>query len=116
MNDMDELYANQVLEFRRGTIVLAILSTLKRPHYGYALLQNLDESGINVDAGTLYPLLRRLEKQGVLQSKWDTSEQRPRKFYQLSHDGEALYHRLAKHWLETTTKVKALMAEEKQND
>lgn len=116
MNDMDELYTNQVLELRRGTIVLAILSTLKQPHYGYALLQNLKESGIAVDAGTLYPLLRRLEKQGVLQSNWDTTEQRPRKFYQLSTEGKALYRRLSANWLETTQNVKAIMAKGDNNE
>jgi PadR family transcriptional regulator, regulatory protein PadR len=109
MDVMNDLYANQVLELRRGTIVLAILSSLKRPMYGYALLQSLKESGISVDAGTLYPLLRRLEKQGVLQSNWDTSDIRPRKFYNLSADGEALYKRLAVEWADTSKKLKAMI-------
>lgn len=107
--DIDELYTNQVLELRRGTIVLALLSTLKQPLYGYALLQSLKEAGISVDAGTLYPLLRRLEKQGVLQSKWDTTDTRPRKFYQLSTDGKVLYERLTAEWDDTANKLKAMI-------
>ncbi|HKX73105.1 MAG TPA: PadR family transcriptional regulator [Candidatus Saccharimonadales bacterium] len=109
MTDMDDFYANQVLELRRGTIVLAILSTLKQPLYGYALLQNLGEAGIAVDAGTLYPLLRRLEKQGVLQSNWDTTDIRPRKFYQLSPDGSQLYTRLTAEWEDSSKKLKAMI-------
>lgn len=106
---MNELFANQTLELRRGTIVLAILSCLREPRYGYALLQALEQSGIAVDAGTLYPLLRRLEKQGVLESEWDTSEQRPRKFYQLSSDGTGLYSRLVSEWQTTNEKLTAMI-------
>ena len=109
MTDMDDFYANQVLELRRGTIVLAILSALNQPKYGYALLQTLEDAGITVDAGTLYPLLRRLEKQGVLQSNWDTTDVRPRKFYQLSPEGQQLYTRLSDEWHTTSTKLKAMM-------
>ena len=115
MTDMDDFYANQVLELRRGTIVLAILSAMHQPKYGYALLQTLEDTGIAVDAGTLYPLLRRLEKQGVLQSKWDTTDVRPRKFYQLSPDGEQLYGRLTSEWLATSDKLKAMIKKENKH-
>lgn len=104
MNNIEELFANQALELRRGTIVLAILSTLMQPRYGYALLQALEEAGIPVDAGTLYPLLRRLEKQEVLASEWDTSDVRPRKYYRLSKKGHQLYDRLLAEW-QTTQKT-----------
>jgi PadR family transcriptional regulator PadR len=111
MDDLDELFNNQALELRRGTIVLATLSTLHTPHYGYGLLQKLEDAGIAVDAGTLYPLLRRLEKQGVLDSKWDTSDARPRKFYTLSNKGRDLQKRLTAEWRQTTTKLNDMLKE-----
>ena len=111
MNEIDELFANQVLELRRGTIVLAILGKLRQPRYGYALLQSLEQSGVTVDAGTLYPLLRRLEKQEALESKWDTSDTRPRKYYQLSTKGKELYERLQHEWRSTQEKVNTIMLE-----
>ena len=77
-------------ELRRGTAVLACLLILQRPDYGYSLLERLDKSGFDVDANTLYPLLRRLEKQGLLTSEWNTDESRPRKFYLTSADGMQL--------------------------
>lgn len=97
-NSPDDFFANQILEMRRGTIVLAILSQLTTARYGYGLLQQLESARIPIDAGTLYPLLRRLEKHGVLESEWETSESRPRKYYRLSSDGEKLYRRLVEEW------------------
>jgi len=116
MNDMDELFANQTLELRRGTIVLAILSCLKTPLYGYGLLQTLEQAGITVDAGTLYPLLRRLEKQGVLESNWNTDEQRPRKFYHLSRQGAQLYGRLVAEWSQTNAKLEVMIKQGETNE
>jgi len=75
-------------ELRRGTAVIASLAALREPNYGYALLQTLADAGIAVDANTLYPLLRRLEEQGLLAAEWDTSAARPRKIYRTSADGE----------------------------
>lgn len=77
-------------ELRRGTVVVASLAALREPGYGYGLLQTLADAGIAVDANTLYPLLRRLEDQGLLTSEWDTTESRPRKVYRTSRDGESL--------------------------
>lgn len=111
MESIEDIFNNQALELRRGTIVLATLSALQTPHYGYGLLQQLEKAGIAVDAGTLYPLLRRLEKQGVLDSKWDTSDTRPRKFYQLSSMGSTLYHRLAEEWQQTNDKLTQMIKE-----
>ena len=111
MHDIDELFTNQVLELRRGTIVLAILSQLDTKKYGYALLSALEDAGVSVDAGTLYPLLRRLEKQGVLESTWDTSESRPRKYYTRSDKGNRLYERLRTEWHETNQIVTGLLKE-----
>lgn len=98
MSESDDFFANQRLELRRGSIVLAILSQLQIPRYGYGILQNLEHSKIPIDAGTLYPLLRRLEKQGILESSWETSESRPRKYYRLSQQGEILYVELLEEW------------------
>lgn len=85
-------------ELRRGTVVLACLLILKRPNYGYALLDLLGKCGFAVDANTLYPLLRRLEKQGLLTSDWNTEESRPRKFYRTSDEGVALAETLGRDW------------------
>jgi len=74
-------------ELRRGTAVMASLAALREPGYGYALLQTLGDAGIQVDANTLYPLLRRLEEQGLLTAEWDTTASRPRKIYRTSDDG-----------------------------
>jgi len=77
-------------ELRRGTIVLASLHLLRTPGYGYGLLEQLASAGFPTDANTLYPLLRRLEKQGFLDSEWNTDEARPRKFYRTSEAGVRL--------------------------
>jgi DNA-binding PadR family transcriptional regulator len=94
----DELIATHLQELRRGTVVLACLLILKRPNYGYALLDLLDRGGFAVDANTLYPLLRRLEKHGLLTSDWNTEESRPRKFYRTSGAGAALADTLSRDW------------------
>lgn len=109
MPTTDDFFANQILEMRRGTIVLAILSQLRVPRYGYGLLQNLEHSDIPIDAGTLYPLLRRLERHGVLESSWETRESRPRKYYRLSQQGEELYIQLAEEWLRMSDTMTAMM-------
>lgn len=74
--------------------MVASLVALRRPDYGYALLQRLTDHGFPVDANTLYPLLRRLEDQGLLISEWNTEESRPRKFYRTSDEGESMLSRL----------------------
>lgn len=96
---MDEDLVNGHLqELRRGTIVLACLATLAEPHYGYSLLETLGRAGFEVDGNTLYPLLRRLEKQGLLTSEWNTDEARPRKFYRVSPEGSSMLHQLMSEW------------------
>ena len=94
----DEMTAGHIQELRRGTVVLACLIRLRTPDYGYALLESLNALGILVDANTLYPLLRRLEKQGLLTSEWNTDEARPRKFYRTSATGEQLADTLMNDW------------------
>ena len=90
-------------ELRRGTVVLACLRLLAKPGYGYGLLEQLGTRGFDTDANTLYPLLRRLEKQGLLVSEWDTAEARPRKFYRTSDDGLALAGLLTAEWRQLDT-------------
>ncbi|TYL49789.1 PadR family transcriptional regulator [Nocardioides sp. BGMRC 2183] len=105
---MDELLAGHLQELRRGTAVMAALAILREPTYGYALLERLAEAGFAVDANTLYPLLRRLEKQGLLVSEWNTEESRPRKFYRVSPDGEALLEALLQEWQALHTSIERL--------
>ena len=85
-------------ELRRGTVVLACLLILDEPGYGYGLLETLAARGFAVEANTLYPLLRRLEKQGLLTAEWNTDETRPRKFYRTNDDGRALTATLLDDW------------------
>lgn len=96
--DFDEILSGGQQELRRGTVVLACLLLLKTPGYGYALLDELRDLGFSVDANTLYPLLRRLEGQGMLVSEWNTQESRPRKFYRISAAGERLATALLADW------------------
>ena len=86
------------LELRRGVIVLAVLSQLDAEQYGYSLKRALAEGGLEVDEGTLYPLLRRLESQGLLESQWRMEEARPRRYYSLSAEGRKAQRALATHW------------------
>ena len=97
MDDPD-LVAPHRQELRRGSIVLASLLALETPGYGYGLLDELERAGLPVEANTLYPLLRRLESQGLLTSEWDTSEARPRKFYRTSPAGTVLANALLDEW------------------
>ena len=96
-------------EIRRGSVVLACLSLLRRPHYGYALLNVLSEAGIAVDGNTLYPLLRRLERQGLLTSAWNTNDVRPRKFYVISPAGDEALVQLAAEWTRLNAAIQRLL-------
>lgn len=98
MSDEKEHLDKLMQELRRGTITIGVLSQLSNPQYGYSLVTMLAEKGIQVEPGTLYPLLRRLEKQGLLDSKWDTNEARPRKYYLLSETGKNVYDLLVVEW------------------
>ncbi len=109
MNDIDELIGSLLIELKRGTLVLSVLSQLIKPEYGYSLVQKMEEKGTTIDAGTLYPLLRRLEKQELLLSQWNTSEPRPRKFYVLSDYGKEVYIRLKSEWKCLSNQLNILM-------
>jgi PadR family transcriptional regulator, regulatory protein PadR len=89
---------NMLQELRRGLIMLAVLSQLGKQQYGYALLKLLADKGLAVDQGTLYPLLRRLEGQGLLQSAWNVEGGRPRRYYVISSEGKKLLPQLKSEW------------------
>ncbi len=93
-----ELQQSLITELRRGSLTIVVLGALKKPYYGYSLLQELKEHGIEIEANTLYPLLRRLETQGLLKSDWDTSESRPRKYYSISSHGKQTLELLLSEW------------------
>jgi PadR family transcriptional regulator, regulatory protein PadR len=95
----EELVQNMLLELRRGILSLAVLSQLSREQYGYSLLKALSDQGMEIDQSTLYPLLRRLEAQGLLQSDWRiVDEARPRRYYVISTQGKAVLTKLKREW------------------
>ncbi|MCO1598532.1 PadR family transcriptional regulator [Micromonospora sp. RHAY321] len=105
----EDVLKTHLQELRRGTVVVASLVALRRPDYGYALLQRLTDHGFPVDANTLYPLLRRLEDQGLLTSEWNTEESRPRKFYRTSDEGESMLSRLLDDLADVQTSITGLI-------
>jgi PadR family transcriptional regulator PadR len=97
--EKESLYDKLLLELRRGVLMLAVLSQLQEEQYGYSLKQSLDEKGMEINEGTLYPLLRRLESQGLLESDWQVvDDTRPRRYYKMSQDGETVYANLVQEW------------------
>ena len=93
-----DIYETLRLELRRGSLILAVLAHLRREHYGYTLRKALSDAGVEIDEGALYPMLRRLEAQGLLTSEWREEEKRNKRFYRLSPEGEAVLARLAAEW------------------
>lgn len=94
----NELFDSLRLELRRGCLVLAVLAQLRAEHYGYTLRKALAESGLEIEESTLYPLLRRLETQGLLNSEWREEEKRNKRFYRLSAEGERILGLLLAEW------------------
>lgn len=101
MTETDDQISKLRLELRRGIVVLAVLSQMDTARYGYSLIQRLAEQGLEIEEGTLYPLLRRLEKQGLLESEWEISESHPRKYYKISPAGREVLNTLTADWFET---------------
>jgi PadR family transcriptional regulator, regulatory protein PadR len=111
----ENLFENLRLELRRGCLTLAVLAQLRQERYGYTLRKALADDGLVIDESTLYPLLRRLEAQGVLASQWREEEKRNKRFYRLTLDGEQIFAQLLTEWrainasiaatLETTTNL-----------
>lgn len=93
-----ELFENLRIELRSGCVVLAALAQLRVEHYGYSLRKALAEAGLEIEENTLYPMLRRLEKQGLLVSDWREEDKRKKRFYRLSPDGERILADLFAEW------------------
>jgi PadR family transcriptional regulator PadR len=109
MTDIDEQIGKLRLELRRGIVVLAVLSQMDTARYGYSLIQQLAKQGLDIEEGTLYPLLRRLEQQGLLESEWETSDTRPRKYYRISPFGREVLATLSAEWFETVAIMGAIL-------
>src|SRR3982074_1827937 len=98
MTNHPQLFENLRLELRRGSLILAVLAELRGEQYGYTLRKSLAEHGMSIDEGTLYPLLRRLETQGLLVSEWREEEKRNKRFYRLSAEGKLILKQLLAEW------------------
>lgn len=94
----EDVFENLRLELRRGCLILAVLAELRTEQYGYTLRKGLDELGMSIDEGTLYPLLRRLENQGLLVSEWREEDKRNKRFYRLSPAGRLILKKLLTEW------------------
>lgn len=110
---MDEKYTealeNLKQELRRGTISLVVMSCLQTAQYGYAMIRTLNDRGFKVGQDTLYPLLRRLEEQGLLESEWRVEDPRPRRYYQLNQSGRAVYEALLAEWKEQEQIMRSIL-------
>jgi len=93
-----DIYEILRLELRRGSLILAVLGLLRAEHYGYTLRKALAGQGVDIDEGALYPMLRRLDSQGLLTSAWREEDKRNKRFYRLSPEGEVLLGRLEQDW------------------
>ena len=94
----EDLYAKLRLELRRGSLILAVLAALKSERYGYTLRKVLADAGLPIEEGALYPMLRRLESQGLLTSEWREEDKRNKRFYRISPEGEQVLGRLLSEW------------------
>jgi PadR family transcriptional regulator, regulatory protein PadR len=107
----DELVQNMMLELRRGVISIAVLSQLSKEEYGYSLLKALSDRGLEVDQSTLYPLLRRLESQGLLKSEWRIADEaRPRRYYVISPQGSEVLSQLKTEWFGMAATMKKMLS------
>ena len=109
MTAVESTFENLRMELRRGCLTLAVLALLRQEHYGYTLRKDLAERGLEIDESTLYPLLRRLETQGLLVSEWREEDKRNKRFYRLSPDGEQILARLLAEWNTINTSVSRIL-------
>ncbi|MBS7303999.1 MAG: PadR family transcriptional regulator [Lachnospiraceae bacterium] len=107
----DEVVSGLIQEFRRGTLIMLVLSQLKKPMYGYNLVKILEEASIPIEGNTLYPLMRRLESQGLLKSEWETDGAKPRKYYMITEDGTVVLEKIKKYWMELSSNISRLLEE-----
>ena len=108
-NPTGEILENLRSELRRGSLIVAVLAELRQEQYGYTLRKSLEENGISMDEGTLYPLLRRLESQGLLASEWREQDKRNKRFYRLSPQGELILTQLLLDWENLSQSLKAIL-------
>lgn len=108
-NNTDGLFENLRLELRRGCLVLAVLAALRTEQYGYTLRKSLAADGLSIDENTLYPLLRRLESQGLLLSEWREEDKRNKRFYKLSSTGRVILKQLAAEWANMNASLKGIV-------
>lgn len=108
----DVAFENLRQELRRGALVVAVLAQLGEEHYGYGLRKALAEQGMEIDENTLYPLLRRLESQGLLESAWRETDRRPKRFYRLSGVGREVLRRLLEQWDDLDASLRRIIGEE----
>jgi PadR family transcriptional regulator PadR len=106
-----ELFENLRLELRRGCLIVAVLAQLRTEQYGYTLRKALADDGLAIDEGTLYPLLRRLESQGLLVSQWREEEKRNKRFYRLSPEGEQILAQLLDEWKRINASLDRILQE-----
>jgi PadR family transcriptional regulator PadR len=106
-----DLFENLRLELRRGCVVLAVLASLRAEQYGYTLRKALAEQGMAIDEGTLYPLLRRLESQGLLLSEWREEDKRNKRFYRLSPEGRVILKQLLAEWRSIDSSLSEILKE-----
>lgn len=111
-----ETFENLRLELRRGCLVLAVLSALRSEQYGYTLRKILAEQGVDMDEGTLYPLLRRLETQGLLESEWREQDKRNKRFYRLTRDGKEILKQLLAEWQTIDASLRAIWKEQRHGN
>ena len=104
------------LELRRGVLVLAVLASLKQPHYGYSLRKQLQDRGIDIAEGTLYPQVRRLAEQGLLDIEWQQAEGRERRYYLLSEQGKELLVQLTSEWRQLNSALDPLLTQEQSGE
>jgi len=106
-----DLFENLKLELRRGCLIVAVLAQLRQEHYGYTLRKALDDLGLAIDEGTLYPLLRRLETQGLLASEWREENKRNKRFYRLSPQCELILQKLLEEWQIINSSLERILQE-----
>lgn len=107
-------FENLRLELRRGCVVVAVLAALRSEQYGYTLRKALSEQGMDIDEGTLYPLLRRLESQGLLASEWREEDKRNKRFYRLSPDGRQVLKQLLVEWESIDSSLRGILKESRR--
>ncbi len=107
----EDLFENLRLELRRGCLIMAVLVQLRVERYGYTLRKALADDGLEIDEGTLYPLLRRLEIQGLLASEWREEDKRKKRFYRLSPDGVVILEKLLDEWKRINASLDRILQE-----